>query len=189
MIRALISVFHPVYARAEAKHKRVPGGPHIIVAIDGTPISGSLVKWGAEHVFDKAGKITFVHATECSGPIEFEATSEEMDFQSGIVIRSYSEEIRRQAVHRGMGVLGKCNEISEEYGFAPDEQKLLLADKNSNVKYALLRYLDAAKPDLIICGSRGMGGFGRALLGSVADYLVHNSECAITIVKKRTGKD
>jgi nucleotide-binding universal stress UspA family protein len=35
----------------------------------------------------------------------------------------------------------------------------------------------------LVMGSRGLGAFKRAFLGSVSDYIVHHSEVPVIIVK------
>lgn len=37
--------------------------------------------------------------------------------------------------------------------------------------------------DLIVIGSRGLSLFGRFLLGSVSDRVVHHAECSVTVVR------
>jgi len=63
------------------------------------------------------------------------------------------------------------------------ELKLLVAHPSTSVKVALCDYVNKIKPDMLICGSRGMNAMGRILIGSVSDYLVHNSCCSTLIVK------
>lgn len=48
---------------------------------------------------------------------------------------------------------------------------------------ALLSYAESNKVDLIIMGSRGLGGFKKLLLGSVASGLSQHSKCPVLIVK------
>ena len=36
--------------------------------------------------------------------------------------------------------------------------------------------------DLIVVGSRGLGGFKRLMLGSVSDQVVHHASCAVLVV-------
>jgi nucleotide-binding universal stress UspA family protein len=36
--------------------------------------------------------------------------------------------------------------------------------------------------DVLVLGTRGMGTFKRAFLGSVSDYLVHHCTCPVIIV-------
>lgn len=46
---------------------------------------------------------------------------------------------------------------------------------------AAARRMDA---DLVVMGSRGLGGLGRAVLGSVASYVMRNAPCPILVVKE-----
>ncbi|NWF63605.1 MAG: universal stress protein [Chloroflexi bacterium] len=48
---------------------------------------------------------------------------------------------------------------------------------------AILRAIDELKPDLVVMGSRGEGGFANALLGGVAEQVVHHSPAPVLVVK------
>jgi nucleotide-binding universal stress UspA family protein len=59
--------------------------------------------------------------------------------------------------------------------------KVILA--NGNVKDEILKFAIASKADLIVMGSHGRSGFEKLLLGSVAQYVVSRSPCAVEVVK------
>jgi nucleotide-binding universal stress UspA family protein len=40
----------------------------------------------------------------------------------------------------------------------------------------------AGDADLVIVGSRGLGGFKRLMLGSVSDQVVHHAVCPVLVV-------
>lgn len=48
---------------------------------------------------------------------------------------------------------------------------------------SILRAADDSKPDLIVMGSRGEGGFSNLLLGGVAAHVVHYSKVPVLVVK------
>lgn len=43
--------------------------------------------------------------------------------------------------------------------------------------------LDVVKPDLVICGARGLSSIKYALLGSISTFLLRNTDCDILVVK------
>ncbi|SHO42792.1 UspA domain protein [Nitrosotalea sinensis] len=55
--------------------------------------------------------------------------------------------------------------------------------KTSSVSDAILSYAEKNNVDIIVSGSRGLGGFKRLVLGSVASSLVQYAKCPVLIVK------
>ena len=55
--------------------------------------------------------------------------------------------------------------------------------KTGSVTDALLSYAESSGIDMIVAGSRGLGGFKKLLLGSVASALCQYSACPVLIVK------
>jgi len=52
------------------------------------------------------------------------------------------------------------------------------------VKHTIAEYVDKVGPACLIVASRGAGAFGRAFIGSVSDYLVHNVTVPVIVVKQ-----
>lgn len=42
--------------------------------------------------------------------------------------------------------------------------------------------------DVIVVGSRGLGGFRRALIGSVSDSVVHHAPCPVLVVREKEAR-
>ena len=55
--------------------------------------------------------------------------------------------------------------------------------KTQSVTDAILSYAESNNVDLIIISSRGLGGFKKLLLGSIASSLSQYSKCPVLIVK------
>lgn len=62
-----------------------------------------------------------------------------------------------------------------------DFKKLVL--KTPSIVDGLLSYAEANNINLIVVGSRGLGGFKKLLLGSVASGLVQYSKCPVWVSK------
>ena len=53
----------------------------------------------------------------------------------------------------------------------------------TSITDSLISYVDSHEIDLIVMGSRGLGGFKKLLLGSVASGVSQHSKCPVLIVK------
>lgn len=54
---------------------------------------------------------------------------------------------------------------------------------NGHAAKAILKHADGIANAMIIMGSRGLGGFGQLLLGSVSQRVLHHARCPVTIVR------
>jgi nucleotide-binding universal stress UspA family protein len=107
-------------------------------------------------------------------PALYEGYEEGVDV--GAYLQDESEELRR----RGQGLL--------------DEQVRKIKAAGGSVAQAHLRVgrpdgeitalADEIGADLIVMGSRGLGGMRRALLGSVSDSVVRHAHCPVLVVRK-----
>lgn len=75
--------------------------------------------------------------------------------------------------------LSKLESKVKEFGI-PFQTDVLEAISITDV---LVSYAESHNIDLIIMGSRGLGGFKKLLLGSVASGVVEHSKCPVLIVK------
>lgn len=91
---------------------------------------------------------------------------------------SYAETfvlMRKSAVDAVSKIESKIKELN-----IPSKSSVL---EGLSVTDELLSYAESNQVDLIVMGSRGLGGFKKLLLGSVASSVSQHSKCPVLIVK------
>lgn len=61
------------------------------------------------------------------------------------------------------------------------KSQLLRLDKS--VAEAIVDFASSEKADLVVIGTRGLGGFKKLLLGSVSSTVIANATCAVLVVR------
>jgi nucleotide-binding universal stress UspA family protein len=138
----------------------------ILVAVDGSPESDAAVRWAAREAELRDLPITLAHVVApvvTSWPVR----SLQAEFNE------WQEDNARQVIEQAQKTL----------------QPSLGAPERSNVRtevphdYAVPALVGASKDsEMVVVGSRGMGAFGRALLGSVSSGVVHHARCPVAVV-------
>jgi nucleotide-binding universal stress UspA family protein len=67
--------------------------------------------------------------------------------------------------------------LQQALGLTGARTELLFGDAGG----ALCDFAAEASANVLVIGSRGRGGFKRALLGSVSDYVVRNAPCSVLV--------
>lgn len=137
----------------------------IVVGVDGSKTSRAALRWAIEEAESHGSSVEAVHAWHqdvyIGGAYGFDAS----------VI---DPTIYRDAGER---LLEAVVDAEDESGLASPVRRMLA---NGPPALALL---DAAKgADLIVVGSRGRGGFGGLLLGSVSQQVVHHAPCPVVVI-------
>lgn len=136
--------------------------PRIVVGVDGSPSSQAALRWAVRYAGLVAGKVEAVTAWEVPGAASWSAPAVDTGFDEEQAERSLVEEVRT--------VLGA-------EGASSVHQRLVRA----HPVQALVEAAEGA--DLLVVGSRGRGGFRRALLGSVSQQVALHAPCPVTIVR------
>ncbi|GAA3425831.1 universal stress protein [Streptosporangium sandarakinum] len=142
----------------------VPGaaGP-VIVAVDGSPDAARAVRWAADDAFRRRLPLRLVHVVE-RGPYDIPRFSAP-EWPGTLVVsgRRVLEEAENQARAR-QPTLEVSTELIE----------------GSRTRSLCEQAADAAQ---IVLGSRGLGGFASALLGSVSTYVAGHVRCPVVVVR------
>jgi len=95
---------------------------------------------------------------------------------SGDAIRGYESYARKAALE----VVGRTLSMAEKKGIKAKPQT---SETVGSVVQAITDYAASEKIDLIVMGTRGMGGFKKMLLGSVSSGVVTHAQCAVLVVR------
>ena len=72
----------------------------------------------------------------------------------------------------------------EEAKANPDISEVEVMIRTGRIRETLKdEMLDVVKPDLVLCGARGLSSIKYALLGSISTFLLRNTDCDILVVK------
>ncbi|APU38580.1 MULTISPECIES: universal stress protein [unclassified Streptomyces] len=135
--------------------------PRIVVGVDGSPSSQAALRWAVRYAGLVGGRVEAVTAWDLPGAGTWSAPAVDADFDE--------EEAERRLVEEVRTVLGE--------GASQVHQRLV----RGNPAEVLVEQGQGA--DLIVVGSRGHGGFRRALLGSVSQQVAQHAACPVTIVR------
>ena len=139
------------------------GGPSVLIALDGSPMSEQAVRYVLEHFGASLDEVTLVGVL----PIE---RAEGAALEEGSPRRSLlEEEIERY--------LGKASSTLQKAGIAC----------KSVVRFGepageILSLATETNCDLIVLGRRGRGKAAKLLLGSVSDKVAKEAPCPVTVV-------
>jgi len=154
-----------------------PCGRGVVISMDGSEASDAVLDWSVSQILEKEDKLTLIHAVEY-GMVN------RAGFSSGVaVLAGLNEAVKKEAKNKGKKYLQKMSKRAERLGMKPHGLQLILSPPTVPLKMSIVQYVEEEKPDILICGSRGMGALGRAFLGSTSDYIVHNTSCTIIIAK------
>jgi nucleotide-binding universal stress UspA family protein len=95
---------------------------------------------------------------------------------SGEAIQAYESYARKAALE----VVGRTLSMAEKRGVKAKPQT---SETVGSVVQAITDYAATEKIDLIVMGTRGMGGFKKMLLGSVSNGVVTHAQCAVLVVR------
>ncbi|RFC74402.1 universal stress protein [Streptomyces sp. AcE210] len=134
----------------------------MVVGVDGSPSSRAALRWAVRYAGLVGGRVEAVSAWEVAGMASWSAPAVDTDFDEGEAERGLVEEVR--------AVLG-------EDGANLVHERLV----RGNAAEVLVDAAEGA--EMLVVGSRGHGGFRRALLGSVSQQVAHHAPCPVTIIR------
>ncbi|POX48408.1 universal stress protein [Streptomyces sp. Ru72] len=140
-------------------------GPRVVVGVDGSPSSHAALRWAVRYAGLIGGTVEAVAAWDLPGAYGWSALAVDADFDEAVARQRLNQELN--------DVLGR-----EE---AASAGALVVRGNTVDV---LLTAAEGA--EALVVGSRGRGGFARALLGSVSQHVAQHAKCPVVIVRPET---
>ncbi|MBV7694526.1 universal stress protein [Streptomyces sp. TRM70350] len=137
--------------------------PRVVVGVDGSPSSYAALRWAARYAQSVGGVVEAVHAWDTPSSVGWSGPAIDPAFDMEQARERFTEELR--TVFKDEHPAGLREELVEG---DPSE--------------ALIRASQGA--ELLVVGSRGRGGFARAMLGSVSQRCAQHAACPVVIVRQ-----
>jgi len=136
----------------------------IVMASDGSEAAGHAVRTGMELAKGYHADVSVLNVFE---PHDVYSGVSQGDMDPGIYAARVQEAITQQ-------VDPIANEAGVSYSFRQEQ---------GHPAQVLVGFAEQQHADLIVVGSRGLGGFQRLLLGSVSTHVLHHAHCSVLVVR------
>ncbi|CAH8852923.1 unnamed protein product [Trichobilharzia szidati] len=137
----------------------------ICLPVDGSDHSRRAVEWYIKEVYRPGDQVIFVHAIEMPNlPV--------VKLSSGlnVPVDNWTKSIQEN--------IDRSTKLQNQYGYLCEKSKIpydFVIMNGSSPGTGILQAVDDYKADLIVMGSRGLGLVKRTFIGSVSNYVVHNT--------------
>jgi nucleotide-binding universal stress UspA family protein len=146
----------------------------IVVGVDGSETSRQALRWAGEEAERHGAELHVVHAWEVQG------------VGAGVGMTPGRRSAAAPEGQRDAAEQLVSQVISEELGnHAPDKVRPSIG--RGSAAAVLLEASQGA--DLLVVGSRGLGGFAGLLLGSVSTKMANHATCPVVIVRPAAPED
>ncbi len=156
-----------------------PRFQRILLALDGSESSGRASKVALELAEKFRAELIALHAISPPSspyPSSFASASPVMPPIPQSEIDAYYAYARRVA----LGIVGETVAEAKSRGITV---KAELRESVSSVVETIINHATKENVDLIVIGTRGLGGFKKLLLGSVSSGVVTHASCPVLIVR------
>jgi universal stress protein E len=140
----------------------------VVLALDFSRVSAGAVQAAERLAIAPSTEVVVAHALEVpyEGMLRYGGVGTD-------AVRGYGEARKREA---GIAM----REFLKSQGTDPDRFNVVIEEGNAAT--AIMSTVQRVHPDLLVMGTRGYGRARRALLGSVANPVMHQARCDVLIV-------
>ena len=146
-----------------------PVSGRIVVGVDGSDESVAALEWAAQEARSRGAVLTIVTAWQFPHSAYLGLPGAMIPDELGEDLEWGAKETQADALHRAL-----------PSGAGVPVETLVVEGPPASV------LIDAASgADMLVVGSRGLGGFRELLLGSVSQQCAHHASCPVVIVRAR----
>jgi nucleotide-binding universal stress UspA family protein len=147
----------------------------ILVAVDGSEDALKAAHYAAMLAEKLGSRLILVHILQFQKYFTGPMTTSSKTTNS--ILESYASKAREKA-QDWISKLAADDAIERT---KPETQ--ILSDQGMSIVGAILDYAEKNGVDLIVVGSRGLGGFKKLILGSVSQGIINHSTCSVLVVR------
>lgn len=152
----------------------------IVVGVDGSPSSRNALAWAARQARLTGARLEVVHAFHFRAPSARFATTPAIG--GAVADIDVLDRAWEQAyAHAESGARELVREELDRIDDANDVDVKVITSPGRDPRDVLVEHARGA--DLLVVGSRGLGGLRGMALGSVSRYCVNHAPCAVTVVR------
>lgn len=135
--------------------------PRVVVGVDGSPASHAALRWAVHHARMVGGAVEAIYVWDTPSARGWSGPAVDPDFDLEQARERFAQEVRT---------------------VFPGEQPPRLQEHlvQGDPSEALIQASEGA--ELLVVGHRGMGGFARAMLGSVSQRCAQHAACPVVVV-------
>ena len=90
------------------------------------------------------------------------------------------DKVFRDLRTEGERIVSEASKVAKESGVDVSTEVI---DNNRSPVWALTKFADEGKFDLVVVGTRGLGGLRRTVLGSVSNGIAHYAKCSVLVTR------
>jgi nucleotide-binding universal stress UspA family protein len=142
----------------------------IVVATDGSDHALQAARMAGEIAQKFQAKLTLLSVFDMAGRMTI--------YESGPENMLYVDALLRRGQEMHENVQRRTGEVLQEMGVPYQSRR-----EAGHAVDTIVQVAEELKADLIVLGSRGLGGFKRFLMGSVSDGVLHHAHCPVLVVR------
>jgi nucleotide-binding universal stress UspA family protein len=146
----------------------------ILVGVDGSEYSMNATHLGILFAKKYGARLYLVHVIDFPGYLALS------DPSMSKTIESTMNSLRAKSMKRAEELLSSVSSLASRENV---EFEVRVIDGGSSIAGSITEFAMQNKVDLIIVGSRGLGGFKRMLVGSVSKEIVDHANCSVIILR------